>query len=65
MSFKIGTAVQFKSGDPEMTVKGIIGDSNNPINKTLEKGLKKTLNENDENHASVPLTLLHINYKGI
>ena len=40
MAFKTGTVVQLKSGGPEMTIKGIIGDKNSPLNQTEETGLK-------------------------
>ncbi len=40
MAFTTGTVVQLKSGGPEMTIKGIIGDSSNPISKQEEIGLK-------------------------
>ena len=40
MAFNTGTVVQLKSGGPKMTIKGIIGDKNNPLNKTEEVGLK-------------------------
>lgn len=40
MALATGTVVQLKSGGPEMTINGIIGDTNNPIGKTTETGLK-------------------------
>ncbi|WP_319480988.1 DUF2158 domain-containing protein [uncultured Draconibacterium sp.] len=40
MALATGTVVQLKSGGPEMTINGIIGDANNPISKTVETGLK-------------------------
>ncbi len=40
MALQTGTVVQLKSGGPEMTIKGIIGDENSPLNKTEETGLK-------------------------
>jgi uncharacterized protein YodC (DUF2158 family) len=39
MAFKTGTIVQLKSGGPQMTIKGIIGDKNNPLNSTHETDL--------------------------
>jgi uncharacterized protein YodC (DUF2158 family) len=40
MAFQTGTVVQLKSGGPEMTIKGIIGDKNNPLNPSEETNLK-------------------------
>ena len=40
MEFSTGKVVKLKSGGPEMTVNGIIGDSNNPIYSQVETRLK-------------------------
>ncbi|MBL3658275.1 DUF2158 domain-containing protein [Fulvivirga sediminis] len=45
MAFKIGDVVQLKSGGPEMTVKGVIGDANSPLSKTENAALKMAGNE--------------------
>lgn len=40
MEINTGDVVQLSSGGPEMTVKGIIGDVNNPLSKTENVALK-------------------------
>lgn len=48
MKFEAGMIVKLKSGGPKMTISGIIGDSENPLNKNLEFSLKvRGANEND------------------
>jgi len=40
MELKTGDVVQFNSGGPMMTIKGIIGDEKNPLSKTENAALK-------------------------
>jgi uncharacterized protein YodC (DUF2158 family) len=42
MEIKIGSVVKLNSGGPIMTVKGIVGDAQNALNKMENEGLKLT-----------------------
>jgi uncharacterized protein YodC (DUF2158 family) len=48
MALKTGSMVQLKSGGPEMTVHGVIGDKKNPLNNSLEYDLKMGGNDNGD-----------------
>jgi uncharacterized protein YodC (DUF2158 family) len=39
MAFKAGDVVHLKSGGPEMTIKGIIGDPDNSLSQMEQKAL--------------------------
>lgn len=48
MSLKTGDIVQLNSGGPEMTVKGILGDTNNPLSKMENTALKMAGHEDGD-----------------
>lgn len=49
MELKTGDAVQFISGGPKMTIKGIIGNEKNPLSKTENALLKMSGQYSDGN----------------
>jgi len=48
MDFKTGEVVQLNSGGPEMTIKGIIGDTKSPLNKMETTAWKMAAHEEGE-----------------